>query len=121
MKRIFSVLLIVSCVFVPTTFTGCATPPARIATNVAGTQVITVDAAMNAWRDWVIAGHATQAQVDRVKALYRKYYAAALIEQRGLETYVNTKDETAYKAALAAVAATSADLISFITQLTPVK
>ena len=97
-------------------FTGCSTPPTRVATEIAGTQVVTVDAAMKAWADYVRAGHATQAQVDRVHALYDKYYAAALVEQAALVAYAadNIAGKPAYDAALSAVAAFSSDLITLV-------
>lgn len=72
---------------------GCQTPPDRVALVAAGTVVIGVDGAMKAWHDQVIAGHATQDQVDAVKSLYTQYYNASLVEKQAFLTYEANKND----------------------------
>jgi hypothetical protein len=99
---------------------GCSTTADRTAITAAGTQVISVDAAMKAWADYVNQGLATQSQVDQVHALYDKYYAASLVEKAAWTAYVSgASDATAWQKAVSIVAATEKPLIDFITSLLP--
>lgn len=68
---------------------GCAnTTPQVIAYKAEGIVIPSVNAAMQGWRDWVVAGHATQAQVDAVKKAYNTYRSAQIIAKAALERYV---------------------------------
>lgn len=66
-------------------FTGCNTPPTTVAYRVEGVVITTVDKGMNAWRDYVVAGFATKAQVLQVKDAYDKYYNAQLLARAAFE------------------------------------
>lgn len=109
--------------------TGCQTA-GNATVKAEGAVVLTVDAAMKGWKDWVMAGHATQAQVDKVKALYNEYYAAQLLAKQTLvdflqvsgDTTKSDADRAAAKTALtnasANAAAKSTSLVTTITGLT---
>jgi hypothetical protein len=101
--------------------TGCAgTPADRVALNVTGTQVVSVDAAMQAWRDYVLQGLATQEQVDRVHVLYDSYYAAGLTEKAAWLAYAqNSTNGPTWQRATASLIAAEGPLINFITSVLP--
>lgn len=100
---------------------GCGSTPEATATHIAGAQVSAVDAALQAWGEWVRAGNATQAQKDAVKSAYDKYFAVATAEKHALEAYVSAKaedtnaDGSTYAAALAVAKAAQFDLLNLIT------
>lgn len=103
--------------------TGCGSTPQAKAVQIAGVQVLTVNTAMHAWADWVNGGHATQQQADDVKALYQKYYMAALVEKKAMQTYLAQVGTTnappasaSWQAAGAALAATEGDLIALVSK-----
>lgn len=103
-------------------FVGCQAPADRIAVNAAGTVVITVDAAMKAWKAQVVAGKATQAQVDTVKDAYQKYYLATMLERDALIAYEQSKSETAqsnWQKATSIAQASFGNLVNLITQFLP--
>lgn len=124
MRMFYSLLLAVTLFLgAITCFQGCQSKPEVVALKVAGTQVLTVDSAMQAWADWVRAGNASQGQVDAVKAAYEKYYVAAQGEHKALAAYVQARSltnappgpEVDYHAAVVALSAAQADLLSLIT------
>jgi hypothetical protein len=90
--NIFAILLFT---FAGCSFTGCSTPALRIANSAAATQIDTVNAAMNAWGDYVRSGNATQAQVDRVHAMYDEYYKAVRIERDAMLAYQAVTSDSA--------------------------
>lgn len=96
---------------------GCGTTPAGTAYKVEGTTIATVDTAMQGWADWVKAGHATQKQVDTVKAAYGKYYEAQTLAKSAVDVYLANKTEansTAVLDATAAVATAQGDLLTLV-------
>lgn len=76
-------------------FTGCATPPLRVANSAANVQIDSVNAAMDAWGDYVRSGKATQAQVDKVHAAYDKYYSALKVEKDAMLAYQGAASDPA--------------------------
>jgi hypothetical protein len=68
---------------------GCKnTSPQGVIYTTEGTAITAVDTGMKAWHDWVVAGKATQAQVDTVKTAYQSYYAAQQVAKAALEKYI---------------------------------
>lgn len=76
-------------------FTGCSTPPLRVANSAANVQIDSVNAAMDTWGDYVRSGKATQAQVDQVHAAYDKYYSAVKVERDAMLAYQAVADPAA--------------------------
>lgn len=85
-----SVGLILSgtCIFIQ----GCATTTTGKIIQSEGVIITSVDTGMMMWRDQVVAGKATQQQVDNVHKYYDDYYAAQLIAKAALEKYVTKTD-----------------------------
>lgn len=105
---------------------GCKTPPDRVAVTSAETVVITVDAAMQAWREQVVAGKATQTQVEAVRSAYNKYYAASLVERDALRVYATANTNsvpltftTGLQTAVGAALSAKTDLLNLVTQFLP--
>lgn len=98
---------------------GCSTPQ-RAALTATGVQVVTVDAAMNAWGDYVRAGAATQAQVDAVKLAYQHYYQAALVEKAAWLAYASAPtNATPAQTAQAVTQAAQGPLIQLVLGFLP--
>ncbi len=55
----------------------CASSPAKIAYTTIGLTKQAVDLAMHTWADYVVAGHATQVQEDKVRNAHDKYRGVA--------------------------------------------
>lgn len=122
MKRFnLLILLVILLCSAPFVGTGCGSTPQATATHVAGAQVLTVDAAMQAWAEWVNAGYATQAQVDAVRDAYMTYYIAAQAEKKTLLASVQGTDpnapKDAWQTAASAARAAQNDLIALIIKL----
>lgn len=104
---------------------GCQTTAGNVVAKAEGAIIISVDVGMQAWKDYVDAGYATQAQVDAVKAAYTNYYEAQKVAEKALVTYLETAQspvaltnkEILQKATEAASAA-SANLINLIHNFT---
>ncbi len=103
---------------------GCKTAN-RSAYVVTGSVVVTVDAAMKAWGDYVHANHPPLSQEVAVKNAFEKYQAAALVvtsagaaHARILATQGADQTTTlsALNAALAIASASLADLITLVQQ-----
>ena len=93
---------------------GCATPET---TAYKTTAVIsqTVDSSRQAWNNYVSQGKATKDEVVAVHAAYSKYQAAMAIAEAALITYKqNNATKPALDSALAALAATSTEVITAI-------
>lgn len=94
---------------------GCSTPN-RTAYVVEGVVINSVETATKVFLDLVVAGKVTTAQEVAYRAKYNKYLSA----QKVVEDIVNsvkpgeTVDRTVLQAALNAVSASSADIISFV-------
>ena len=88
---------------VPLLICGCRSleQTAYVAT---GATVATVDAAMQAWGDYVAEGHATPEQEAAVKLAYERYQKALRAEQIAVKVYRANKDKLNLKAALNALA-----------------
>jgi hypothetical protein len=72
--------------------TGCKTSPQTSAYKAEGVIITTVDTGMRAWASYVRAGKATQAQVDTVKAMYKRYYDAQQVAKFALKKAVTSKN-----------------------------
>ena len=69
---------------------GCGSTPVTVAVNTERATIPIVNAAMFAWKDWVVAGNATQAQVDAVKDAYNKYLLAQYTASNACVAYFTT-------------------------------
>ena len=102
---------------------GCGTPQAK-AYQAEGVTINTVDTAMKVWRDRVIAGQATQTQIDAVKGAYETYFHAQLIAKAALEKWIASNDpgdQAAAATASAAVADAVKSVVTIINQYTNMK
>lgn len=95
---------------------GCQnTSPQVVLYKSEGVIIGGVNSALAGWRDFVLAGHATQAQVDAVKKGYNTYRNAQLIAKAALEKYVaDPSVEGEVAAANAAVSAAKNALLDLI-------
>jgi len=102
---------------------GCSSTPQTIAYRAAGTTVITVDKAMNAWADYVTVYHPPAAIELEVKGAFDKYRAAMLIMIDAAQVYVALAGsgssnapaaQADVAAASAAAAAAFADLLNLL-------
>lgn len=83
MKLIYAVPLAVTLLL-----TGCGSTPTVAAYKAEGFVITGVDATMNGWRDYVVAGGATQTQVNSVKKAYGQYVDAQKVAKAALETAI---------------------------------
>ncbi len=120
LKNLLAILLLFA---TGISFSGCATPPTRVAVEVAGTQNALVVGAMKAWADYSNAGNTTQAQIDQVKNLYSKYQKVAAIEKDALiemqkqeGSATDNGAASRFKEASTIAAASEKDLLDFIHQ-----
>lgn len=96
---------------------GCSTTPTGKVVQAEGVIITSVDVGMKSWKDYVVAGKATQNQVDTVKKYYDIYYNAQLASKAALEKYVASKsadDLAATTTANAAVTQAQASLLTLL-------
>lgn len=99
--------------------TGCNTTPLNKAVKSEAVLITSVDTGMHVWYDRVIAGNATQNQVDTVKAAYVTYYNAQQIAKAALEKWAasgNPTDSAASVVANQAVENAKQSLLNLINQ-----
>jgi len=99
-------------------FAGCKSPE-TVAYKVTGATVLTVDAAMNAWGDYVRAGRATDAQQAKVREVYGKYLAAIQLERAAVLSYKANGDTNAISRVIGTVSASSSEVIGLIQAFLP--
>jgi len=117
-------ILIIGFAIVSTAFyTGCSTTQVQTITKTEAVLISSVDTAMNVWHDWVVAGKATQAQVDAVKKAYNYYYDAQQVLKAALEmstvstgTNAPTSDVTTANNAVLNAEQTVVDLVKTFTK-----
>lgn len=116
MKKSHPVFIILICIVLNVIISltpGCGSTPVDTVGKVEGITVPSVNAAMSGWRDWVVAGHATQAQVDAVKKAYITYYNAQLVASNAVDSYFAAKalpDTNAMASAQALVLSSTANV-----------
>lgn len=101
-NNLFMIPLALLILGAPLVTTGCKTTPAVAAYKAEGVVITTVDAAMQAWAEYIKSGHGTQAQLDTVKADYETYYNAQLIVKVTIQKYIlltNQSQDTTQAAA----------------------
>lgn len=100
--------------------TGCASTQ-RNAYRTVGITTVTVDHAMQAWAEFVNAGHADPAQIDAVRSAYAKYFAAmnVAIDIGKSAATAPDADTTALATALTLAADAQANLLNLIQQFLP--
>ncbi len=105
--------------------TGCKTANTA-AYKGTGAVVVTVDAAMSAWGDYVSANHPSVDKEQKVKAAYDKYKAAALVVTTAGAAHAKalatqgadpTTAQTALNTAIAISSAALGELIALLQQL----
>jgi len=73
---------------------GCQTSPTQTAIKVEGVLIVSVDAGMSEWHDYVVAhltdGKVTQKQIDSVRDAYNAYYSAQQIAKAALMKSIST-------------------------------
>lgn len=121
-KQGFTVAVVILALLAATVLlfnSGCSTP-LRTTYVATGTVATTVDITMQAWADYVVAGHATQEQDQKARELYTQYLRAMKVAREILSAsiaYPNSVDDAKLKLLLQAVSDSSADLIAFVTPL----
>lgn len=97
---------------------GCATSTTGKIIQSEGVIITSVDTGMMMWKDQVVAGKATQAQVDNVHKYYDVYYTAQLSAKAALEAYVAHTDtnEVDVVTANTAVANAETSLLNLLNQ-----
>src|ERR1035437_8843236 len=83
MKRLILASLLAVTLVVSST--SCSTSPTAAIVTSEAVVITSVDTGMKVWHDWVVAGKATQSQVDAVKKAYNYYYDAQQVAKAGLE------------------------------------
>ena len=106
-------LMLTAVIVVP----GCKSPTTTVV-QAEGVLITTVDTGMKVWATYVNAGHATQAQVDKVKAAYNVYYTAQLAAQAAIEKVIEngTGSQSDVNIANAAVTAAEQALLQLLNQ-----
>lgn len=84
-----------------------------------GVTIVTVDAAMNAWGDYVRAGLSTPEEEAKVKSAYDKYYAAIQGEKAAVIAYKSTGDTNGLNNALIAVQSATPAVVALIFEFLP--
>jgi len=96
------------------TQSGCQNP-GLVMYRTEAVIIPSVNSVMLGWHDYVVAGHATQTQVDAVKKAYNTYRDAQLIAKAALEKYIaDPTKEGEVAAANAAVSAAKNALIDLV-------
>lgn len=124
MKKLLALLVCLS-LLAPITLTqsGCANPGAT-SHKVEVTTIPSVNAAMDQWKDYVLAGKASQAQLDQIKSAYQVYFTAQVHAKAAELAWVNSKlaqDQTAFTDAAADAATKGAGVIALVTTYMTVK
>lgn len=97
--------------------TGCQNPE-RTAYQTTGVVVLSVDAAMNGWGDYVRAGKASVDDQAKVKAAYMKYQEIVRTQRALVLSSINRPDnESAFFTAMNAIDTARIDLINLIVTL----
>lgn len=97
--------------------TGCQNPE-RTAYQSTGVVVLSVDAAMNGWGDYVRAGKASAEDEAKVKAAYLKYQEIVRTQRSLVLSSINRPDnESAFFTAMNAIDTARIDLINLIVTL----
>ena len=115
MKTKLLLPLILSLIFV----SGCKSTPEAKLYKTTGTVIITVDAAMNAWGDYVRAGLATPEQQMMVKQKYDTYFQFMKTEEAAVMAYKLNLDTNGLAKASAAVTAATPGVINLILTFLP--
>lgn len=118
MKKMMVMLVVAAALLLPCA--GCKTSPVKLATQSEVVVVQTVDSAMQAWKDYVEMGLASQREVDLVKVNYQRYYNAQLVAKAALSVWVENKDataEVAWQNAQASVTEAKNALLDSVTSL----
>lgn len=123
MKRLLWIVAIVALLPLELLTPGCATTPLGKAVQADGVVLIGVNQGMRAWHDYVIAGRATQKQLEAVQAAYTIYYNAELLAKAKFESAINAANPAAAQkdldAAIASATAAKASLLLLIQTYMP--
>ena len=115
MKQLLPLFL--SLILATVIYSGCKSP-VQTAIKAEGVLIVSVDTGMNLWHDRVVAGKATQSQVDAVHKAYNAYYDAQMTAKAVIEkvlTNVSTNSADVTMANLA-VANAESSLLALLNQ-----
>lgn len=117
-EQVTKVGLILLCCFSPmVAVSGCKTGPAVVAYKAEGVVITTVDTAMKAYADYSKSHAVSQAEVDKLRAVYDKYYNAQQVARMALEAFTASANDgtaAALKVAQDNVAVTSQAVINLV-------
>jgi hypothetical protein len=90
-------------------------------TSIKSTRVaiITIDAAMQAWAEYVNSGKATPEQISKVHLAYGRYYAAIESARAATIAYKTSNNTNDLQRTLIAVAAAQPQVLNLILQFLP--
>lgn len=115
LENIVSALFILLCaLFFLVQIVGCTTTG-----RVQMTADASVDAAMKAWAQYVVAGGATEAQEAQVRQAHAIYVAASEAAEKALLTWSKTKDRTPLDQAYTVLLDSQRNLLNLIRELKP--
>src|SRR5947209_3517875 len=111
-------LLLLQCIAAAALLAGCREPETA-AYRTIGTVIVTVDSAMNAYRDACRSGLIASNLQEQVHAAYDTYHQALLMESNAVVTLKSTGNTKPIYQAAALVTATSAQVIGLVQQFLP--
>lgn len=121
MRTILLACTLVLCSLSMPLFVGCSTTPVQATIKSEGILIVSVDAGMNAWHDYVVDhltdGKVTQKQIDIVKQAYNTYWNAQQVAKAAIKLAL--KDPTKQSdvdSANASLKTAEASLISILNQ-----
>lgn len=82
--------------------------------KVMASTALAVDAAMKSWAVWVVNGHATPAQEQNIRDVYKKYQVSMLIAYNAYTQSVNSGNDSAWKIASTMLDSNKNQLISLV-------
>lgn len=107
---------IILSVLVAIVFCGCQTAGKTLAATA-----VTVDSAMRAWAIYVVDGHATPEQENKVRDVYHKYQLAMQASRDAYSAAAVLKDESIYKRTYVGLNAAKEDIVALIKEFTTKK
>ena len=119
-KQIIAIAAAMLMAFSVITMVGCTTGTNNTTVKVEAGLIPSVNVAMSVWKTRVEAGKATQAQVDKVHALYDVYYNSQLVLKAAIEKSIVSKtpaDEAAVTVAAASMKDAQTALLNLVNSL----
>ena len=97
---------------------GCSTQAVNTSVTTERVLIASVNTGMNVWRDYVVAGKATQSQIDTVHTAYDTYYNAQQMAKAAIEKALaaNNPNDPNIAVANASVAQAEQALLNILNQ-----